>query len=90
MGLDIFSSSYMTGEMDGTFDMSALALLVEPNTVLVPYVMAERMDVAAGDMITVYIGGLETQIKVIGNVGKEDDSKIDGLLVADISTAQEL
>jgi putative ABC transport system permease protein len=90
MGLDIFSSSYMTDEMSGTFDMSALALLVEPNTVLVPYIMAERMDIAAGDMITIYIGGHETQVKVIGNAGKEEDSKIDGLLVADISTAQEL
>jgi putative ABC transport system permease protein len=90
MGLDIFSSSYMTDEMSGTFDMSALALLVEPRTVLVPYVMANRMDITAGDMITISIGGLETQVKVIGNVGQEGDSKIDGLLVADISTAQEL
>ena len=90
MGLDIFSSSYMTDEMSGTFDMSALALLVEPHTVLVPYVMAERMDIATGDMIIISIAGLEAHVKVIGNVGKEDDSKIDGLLVADISTAQEL
>ncbi|MDD3678331.1 MAG: FtsX-like permease family protein [Dehalococcoidales bacterium] len=90
MGLDIFSSSYMTDEMSGTFDMSALALLVEPRTVLIPYVMADRMDISTGDMITVSIAGSQTEIKVIGNVGEEDDSKIDGLLVADISTSQEL
>jgi len=90
MGLDIFSSSYMTDEMSGTFDMSALALLVEPRTVLIPYVMADRMDISTGDMITVSIAGSQTEIKVIGNVGEEDDSKIDGLLVADISTGQEL
>ncbi len=90
MGLDIFSSSYMTDEMSGTFDMSALSLLVVPRTVLIPYVMADRMDIANGDMITVSIAGSETEVKVIGNVGDEDDSKIDGLLVADISTSQEL
>ncbi len=90
MGLDIFSSSYMTDEMSGTFDTSMLALLVEPRTVLIPYVMADRMRIAAGDAITISIGGLETQIKVIGYAGEENDSKLDGFLVADISTGQEL
>ena len=80
----------MTDEMSGTFDMSALALLVEPHTVLVPYVMAERMDIATGDMIIISIAGLEAHVKLIGNVCKEDDYKIDVLLVADISTDQEL
>ena len=90
MGLDIFSSSYMTDEMRGSFDTSALALLVEPRTVLIPYVTADRMDIAEGDTITVSIAGLETQVKVIGYAGQENDSKLDGFLVADISTGQEL
>jgi putative ABC transport system permease protein len=90
MGLDIFSSSYMTDEMSGTFDTSALALLVEPGTVLIPYVTADRMDIAIGDTITISIAGLETQVKVIGYAGQEDDAKLDGFLVSDISTAQEL
>ena len=90
MGLDIFSSSYMTDDMSGTFDTSALALLVEPRTVLIPYVTADRMEIAEGDTITVSIAGLETQVKVIGYAGQENDTKLDGFLVADISTGQEL
>ena len=90
MGLDIFSSSYMTDDMSGTFDTSALALLVEPRTVLIPYVTADRMEIADGDTITVSIAGLETQVKVIGYAGQENDTKLDGFLVADISTGQEL
>jgi putative ABC transport system permease protein len=90
MGLDIFSSSYMTDEMSGTFDTSALALLVEPDTVLIPYVMAQRMNIATGDTVTISVGGVETEIKVIGYAGTEEDSKLDGILVADISTGQEL
>jgi putative ABC transport system permease protein len=90
MGLDIFSSSYMTDEMSGTFDTSALSLLVEPNTVLIPHVMAERMDIGTGDTIAISIAGIEREIKVIGYVGTEKGSSLDGMLVADISTAQEL
>ncbi len=89
-GMDIFSSSYMTGEMNDTFDMSALNLLVEPDTVLIPYVMAERLDIVVGDMITTSIAGVETKIKVIGFAGAENDSKLDGIIIADISTGQEL
>jgi len=90
MGLDIFSSSYMTDEMSGTFDTSALSLLVEPNTVLIPRVMAERMNIGTGDTIAISIAGIEREIKVIGYVGAEKGSSLDGMLVADISTAQEL
>ncbi|MFA5629574.1 MAG: FtsX-like permease family protein [Dehalococcoidales bacterium] len=90
MGMDIFSSSYMTDGMSDTFDLSALALLIEPKTVLISHVMAERMAIAVGDKITISIAGVGTEVKVIGNIGDEDSANLDGLLVADISTGQEL
>jgi putative ABC transport system permease protein len=90
IGMDFFSSSYMTGEMAGILNKSALDLLIEPNTVFIPRTMGERLGISTGDTVTISIAGEDVGIKVVDYIGKENDSALDGIIAADISTAQEL
>lgn len=68
-------------------------LLVRPNTVLMSSDVAARYGLAAGDPITIQSGALTQTFTVAGLLAPSDDLSrraLDGLLVADISTAQEV
>jgi putative ABC transport system permease protein len=90
LGLDFFSSPDLTKEMGGIASGSALDLLIEPDTVFIPLTTAERLAISKGDTVAISIAGKETPIKLLDYIGSEGNSALDGVIVADISTAQEL
>ncbi|MDZ7747907.1 MAG: ABC transporter permease [Halofilum sp. (in: g-proteobacteria)] len=65
-------------------------LLSEPDTALLAAVTARRHGIAAGDTVDVRIAGRRVAVRVVGLVesGRRSAAALDGLLVADIATAQ--
>ncbi len=78
-------------EISSSGDLSAL--LVQPNTILLSASVAERYDLAPGDSITVLVGTESVDLTIVGLLDPSDDLSrraLDGLLIADIATAQEV
>jgi putative ABC transport system permease protein len=69
------------------------AFIAEPNTILMSATLAERYGVAIGDSITLRVGTLTADVRVVGVLSPNDElsqQALDDLLIADIATAQEL
>lgn len=69
------------------------ALLVQPDTVLLSAETAARFGLRAGDPLTIQIGIASRALTVAGLLEPTDDLSrraLDGLLIADIATAQEV
>jgi putative ABC transport system permease protein len=78
------------GEADGD---ALLSLLIEPNTVMLSQSLAERYGLASGQMLTLQTGDEAKRVKLVGLLSTSDSrsrSALDGLLLSDISTAQEV
>ena len=90
LGVDVFSDSCYSEYPSGIDSEVMLSLLLEPATVLMAEKTAERMGISAGDTITVSVGGEEKAVRVVGFVGQGEGSTIDGVVAADIATAQEV
>ncbi|MCB0106660.1 MAG: hypothetical protein KDE53_12145, partial [Caldilineaceae bacterium] len=68
-------------------------LLVQPNTVLLSAVVAERYGLTVGDSIHIRVGTQSHTLTIVGLLQPSDDLSrraLDGLLLTDIATAQEL
>lgn len=67
-------------------------LIARPDTAMLAAPTARRLGIAAGESLTLRVGGhLQTlQILALFEAGDGGDAAIDGLLVTDIATAQEL
>lgn len=68
-------------------------LLVQPNSVLLSSIVAERYGLGVGDRIDVRVGTQTEQLTLVGLLQPSDDLSrraLDGLLLTDIATAQEL
>lgn len=68
-------------------------LLVTPNTILMSSDVAARYGLAAGDTLAIRSGTVTKTLTIAGLLAPTDDLSrraLDGLLVADISTAQEV
>ncbi len=68
-------------------------LMVRPNTVLLSSVVAERYALQPGDPITVRVGADQHTLEIAGLLEPADELSqraLDTLLIADISTAQEV
>ncbi|HRW46122.1 MAG TPA: FtsX-like permease family protein [Caldilinea sp.] len=99
LGVDPFAEapfrSYLgTGsQVQGPSTDYLAELMVTPNTVLVSTDVAARYGLAAGDAITARHGTETTTLTIAGLLAPSDDLSrraLDGLLVADIATAQEV
>ncbi len=97
LGVDPFAEppfrSYLgSGEIDtGAGFLSAL--LTEPNTVLLSRTIADQFGLRPGDAIQVQAGVRNASLTVVGLLAPSDELSrraLDGLLIADISTAQEV
>ncbi len=67
--------------------------LVQPNTVLLSTALAGRYGLAAGDTLTIRAGSTRAALTIAGLLEPSDDLSrraLDGLLIVDIATAQEL
>ncbi|HEX5047838.1 MAG TPA: FtsX-like permease family protein [Gammaproteobacteria bacterium] len=79
-------SSFAPG---GSSDLARL--ITSPATVLLPDTLAARLGVAAGDTVTLLVGGRGQPVEVVGTVPAiGGDVQVEPPIVADIATAQEL
>ncbi|WP_255604214.1 FtsX-like permease family protein [Oscillochloris sp. ZM17-4] len=79
------------GAADATVDLSRL--LVEPGAVLMSAPLAAQYGLAPGDTLALRLGARTVEARVAGLLQPSDDLSaraLEGLLVADIATAQEL
>ena len=103
LGIDPFAEppfrSYLGGGQSGDaasvdgFGSYLTPFLVERNTVLIGQSVAERYDLQPGQLLPIRIGARREMLKIIGLLVPSDELSrraLDGLLIVDISTAQEL
>ena len=90
LGLDFFSDTYFDEQISGIDSAAMLSLLLEPDTVLIADKTADRMAITPSDTITISVGGEDKEVRVVGLAGQGEDSTLDGIIAADISTAQEI
>ncbi len=99
LGIDPFADAPFRSYLGGlqgvsTADLSTFtAFLTHPGAVLVSQPLAQRYGVRPGDSLTLVIGGYQRQAFVAGLLVPQDSLSqrtLDGLVLADIATAQEL
>ncbi len=95
-GVDLFAEApfrtYFAANAPVPFDALS-ALLTQPNTALVSAISAERFGVKVGDKITLAIGTQTRAVTIVGFLRPPNDISaraLDGWMLADIATAQEL
>jgi putative ABC transport system permease protein len=74
-------------------DLDLTTLMVEPTTVVMLEQTAQRYGLQPGDTLTLEIGSQQQQVRLVGLLRPRDDLSrrvLEGTLVADIATAQEL
>ena len=90
MGVDPFAEQAFR-QLDAGLDRdTALHLLTVPGTVLLSRITADRLLIRAGDSLPVTIGGREETLQVVGYIDGDNPAALEGLLLSDIATAQEL
>lgn len=96
LGVDPFEEapfrSYLASDGDVPIDQ-LVAILTVPNTVLISSDLANAFDLEIGDQMMLVVGGREKQAWIAGLLQPSDDLSrraLQGLILADISTVQEL
>ncbi|MBK1717525.1 hypothetical protein CKO27_07700 [Thiocystis violacea] len=92
LGLDLLALGTLRGidagiEIEG---QALIRLLTDPGTILLGQPDAARLGVAPGDRLTLRIGGREPAVELLGVLGQGSGTGWDGIMIADIATAQEL
>lgn len=98
LGIDPFAEapfrSYLGAGTQSTGAAEYLTpLMVEPASVLLSTAVAERYGLAVGDQINARVGSQQQPLTLVGLLEPSDDLSrraLDGLLITDIATAQEL
>ncbi len=102
LGVDPFAEppfrSYLQTQNDdgssGSLTLEALTrLLLEPNSVIISENLAERFDFAVEEVITLKTNDGPKRVTIIGLVSAANEASrraLDGLILSDISTAQEV
>lgn len=98
LGIDPFTDapfrSYLSGDPQNPLGIDQLKdFLTEPNTLLLSEGVANTYTITTGETITLSIGAINETVVVTGLLAPGDDLSrraLDSLLIADISTAQEL
>ncbi len=97
LGIDPFAEppfrSYLSGDGESLSLQALTDFLTVPGAVLISNDLAERFSLAPGSQVTLEIGGISRQAQVVGLIAPEDDLSrrgLNSLILADISTAQEL
>jgi len=92
LGVDPLAEGGFRDFASGIAPTDLRRLLSEPGTLLMSRADAQRLGIPAGTeaAVAVEVDGRQTRAQVIGFFGDAEDALLDGLLVADIATAQEL
>lgn len=99
LGVDAFAESPFRGWL-GMGDQSQAPaapylaeLMAQPNTALLSEDLATRYGLATGDTLTVTDGGVVHDLTIVGLLATDDDLSrraLDGMILTDIATAQEV
>ena len=93
VGFDVFSERNLRSRfVNASRGEEGMRLLTEPNTVLLSRVTAGRLGVKPGDELNVMIDNQPHQLTLIGYAegGLPADPALEGVMLADITTAQEV
>ncbi|BBA34215.1 uncharacterized protein sS8_2263 [Methylocaldum marinum] len=91
-GFDPFAESPVRQELASSSFSALVDLLTDPGAVLISRITAGRLGIGPGDSLTVEVAGTLKTVRVAGFVDPEakPDPALEGLLLADIATAQEI
>ncbi len=97
LGVDPFAEgpfrNYLGDGAEGVDFEALLNLLIEPDTVMLTQSLADRYGLQPGDRLTLQTGHAEKSVLLAGLLNPTDEASqraLDGLILADISTAQEV
>ncbi len=98
LGVDSFAESpfrnYLNDNNTGFADNNGFtAFIVQPNTVLLSAVLANQYNLNVGDFIHIQVGGRRQTLQIVSVLKsdrKNEQRGLDGLLITDIGTAQEV
>ncbi|WP_224246834.1 FtsX-like permease family protein [Hyalangium gracile] len=93
LGVDPFAEAPFRPYTRGGTTGSVETLLTEPGTVLIPATTARLLGVGVGDAFEVVVGGLSRSLRVVALLSPPDERTaraLEGLVLMDVSTAQEL
>ena len=97
LGIDPFAEgpfrNYLGDGADGVDFGALLSLLIEPDTVMLTQSLAQRYGLQPGDRLTLQTGNGDKSVLLVGLLNPGDEASqraLDGLILADISTAQEV
>ncbi|HYE35754.1 ABC transporter permease [Methylocaldum sp.] len=91
-GFDPFAEGPLRQGLARSSFVALIDLLTEPDTALISGITAQRLGIGPGDSLTVDVAGTPKTIRIIGYVDPEEKPApaLEGLLLADIATAQEI
>ncbi len=90
IGVDPFAEQPF-GRLNADSDADAARrLFTEPGTALLSAITARRLGIGINDVLSVRVAGRPATLRIVGLLESDNPAALEGLLVADISTAQEL
>ena len=92
LGLDPFAEKTLRGRFEHAGVTDLTPLLTEPDTVLLSRASADVFGLHPGDRLDLLIAGRTRTVKIVDVIEGPDtaDPALEGLLLADVATAQEL
>jgi len=91
IGIDpLAEGAFREWRQAGTTGDGMSRLLSEPDAVVMPGIAANRLNVRVDDRLDLRVGGRRATVTVAGLIETENPQAIEGVLLADIATAQEL
>jgi putative ABC transport system permease protein len=97
LGVDPFAEApfrnYLGDGAGGLSTQALIELLIQPNTILLSQSLGEQYNLAPGDTLTLVADGQVKSVKLVGLLQTSDNLSrraLNGLILSDISTAQEL
>lgn len=92
LGVDPFAEAVVRGHLAGVDRAATTRLLTQPATVAIADVTAARLKLAAGMRVALRLGPRTPTVEVAALIPTNDQNRarLDGLLLTDIATAQEL
>ncbi|MEJ2575786.1 MAG: ABC transporter permease [Gammaproteobacteria bacterium] len=90
LGVDPFSDGDFRAPTEGLAEGDLRALLTRPGTVLVSTIDATELDLRPGDRLALEIRGEMLRVEVVGSYAAPRPAALQGTLITDLATAQEL
>lgn len=90
VGVDPLAEAPFRSWETGTSADAARRLFVEPDTALLSAITARRLGLDSDDPLALSVAGRPATLRIVGLLDSDTPAALEGLLVTDISTAQEL